>query len=164
MKSAEAQTNAVEKRYVERFGQALARFERVVLPKSELFVSPIETMDAVSELLTKFEDLARRGYEAGFRLGAKAAVIDLEKQGIPLKISIESTGNFPDEFTEAKQRTINVIQDVSQAFSLGYGQKVDITKLKTSANACLTTVIHKAWMDAYLGLAQELKTYVHKNY
>jgi hypothetical protein len=158
----EEQVIELERKYDNRLKQAIARFDRVVLPKDGLFVQPEKVNDAAADLLLKLDDLTRRAYGSGYRLGAKAAQRDLEKQGIPLRISIE-VEEPPADYFEVKQRTISTIETAVSAFNTGVGGQSESNKIRSSALSCLSTHINRAWTDAYLELIEELKQWSSKS-
>lgn len=162
MKTYEEQVIELERKYDNRLKQALARFNRVVLPKDGLYVSPAKTNEAAADLILKFEDLTKRAYASGYKLGAKAAQRDLAADGIPLRISIEV--DEPDgDFFEAKQRTISTIENAVSAFNQGIGGKNESNKIGSSALSCLSTHINSAWTKAYLELIEELRQWSLKS-
>lgn len=162
MKTYEEQVIELERKYDNRLKQALARFDRVVLPKDELYVSPAKTNEAAADLILKVEDLIRRAYGSGYKLGAKAAQRDLAKQGYPIQIVIEV--DEPDgDFFEAKQRTISTIENAVSAFNQGIGGKNESNKVRSSALACLSTHINAAWTKGYIDVIEELKQWSLKS-
>lgn len=162
MKTYEEQVIDLEKKYDARLKQGLARFERVVLPKDELYVSPAKTNEAAADLILKIEDLTRRAYGSGYKLGAKAAQRDLAKQGYPIQIVIEV--DEPDaDFFEAKQRTISTIENAVSAFNQGIGGKNESNKVRSSALSCLSIHINAAWTKGYIDVIEELKQWSLKS-
>jgi len=158
----EEQVIELERKYDNRLKQALARFDRVVLPKDGLYVAPAKTNEAAADLILKVEDLTRRAYGSGYKLGAKAAQRDLAKQGYPIQIAIEV--DEPDgDFFEAKQRTISTIENVVSAFNQGIGGKSESNKVRSSALACLSTHINAAWTKGYIDVIEELKQWSLKS-
>lgn len=156
MRTYETQVIDLEKKYIDRFKQALAKFDRVCLPKDGLFVPPAKVKEAAADLILKLEDLTRRGYQAGYRLGAKACQNDLAKQGVPLKIVIEPEDPPADMF-EAKERTISVIENAVLAFGQGIGDQSESNKIRSSAISCLSSHINGAWTRSYIELLGELE-------
>jgi hypothetical protein len=162
VKSYEEQVIELERKYDNRLKQALARFDRVVLPKNGLYVPPFKVEEAAADLILKLDDLTRRAYGSGYKLGAKAAQRDLASEGIPLRISVE-VDEPPADFFDAKQRTISVIENAVLAFGQGIGDKSESNKVRSSALSCLSTHINSAWTVAYLELIEELKLWSSKS-
>lgn len=156
MRTTETQVIDLEKKYNDRLKQAIAKFDRVVLPKDGLFVPPAKVNEAGADLLLKLEDLTRRAYGAGYKLGAKACQKDLAKQGVPLKIVIE-VDEPPTDIFEAKQRTISVIENAVLAFGTGVGGKNESNQIRSSAVSCLSTHLNGAWTQGYIELLKELE-------
>lgn len=161
MRTAEEQAIDLDKRYSLRLDQALLKFERVVLPKNGLFVPPDKTNAAAADLILKLEDLTKRAYGAGYKLGAKRAQADLKEQGLPLQIEIE-VEEPPYDFFEVRQRTIGVIEDALLAFNQGIGGKNEINKIRSSAHACLSTHSNRAWTFAYLDFMEVFKEWLYE--
>jgi len=162
VKSYEEQVIELERKYDNRLKQALARFDRVVRPKDGLYVSPVKVNEAAADLILKVEDLTRRAYGSGYKLGAKAAQRDLANDGIPLRISVE-VNEPPADYFEARQRTISTIETAVSAFNQGVGGKNESNQIRSSALSCLSTHINRAWTDAYLELIEELKQWSLKS-
>jgi hypothetical protein len=156
MRTYETQVIDLEKKYNERLKQAIAKFDRVAMPKDGLYVPPFKVQDAAADLILKLEDLTNRGWKAGYRLGAKACQKDLEKQGVPLKIVIEPEDPPADMF-QAKQRTISVIENAVLAFGQGIGGQDESNKVRSSAVSCLSSHINGAWTFSYIELLKELE-------